>query len=143
MSKRQVLRWHSDARALRTERLGPLPLINHFLELEARLERFVPTEDRRIRLPYAKALDVVRRSVLVEREPMYRQHETVSPLAPEAFGLDEALVHHVGDDAVGRALDRFFDADRAALLTDVVIGVVEAFDVALDELHNDSTTVRF
>jgi transposase len=145
MHKSQVLRWRS-ALALQTERLGPLPLINHFLErldLEARLERFVPTKDRRIRLPYAKALGVVLRSVLVEREPLYRQQETVSTFAPQAFGLDEASAQHVGDDAVGRALDRLFDADRAGLLTDVVVGAVSVFNVALEELHNDSTTVRF
>jgi transposase len=145
MHKSQVLRWRS-ALALQTERLGALPLINHFLErldLEARLERFVPTKDRRIRLPYAKALGVVLRSVLVEREPLYRQQETVSTFAPQAFGLDEASAQHVGDDAVGRALDRLFDADRAGLLTDVVVGAVSVFNVALEELHNDSTTVRF
>ncbi len=146
MPKSQVLRCRSDALALHTERLGPLPLINHFLErldLEARLKRFVPTRDRRIRLPYAKALGVVLRSVLVEREPLYRQHETVSTFAPQAFGLAPGSAQHVGDDAVGRALDRLFDADRAALLTEVVVGAVAAFDVALEELHNDSTTVRF
>jgi transposase len=146
MHKSQVLHLRTDALALQTERLGPLPLINHFLQrldLEASLDRFVPTQDRRIRLPYAKALGVVLRSVLVEREPLYRQQETVSSFAPEAFGLDQASLAHVSDDAVGRALDRLFDADRAALLTDVVVAAVAAFDVALEELHNDSTTVRF
>jgi hypothetical protein len=146
MHKSQVLHLRSTALALKTERLGPLPLINHFLErldLETRMDRFVPTHDRRIRLPYAKALGVLLRSVLLEREPLYRQQETVGTFAPRAFGLDEALVQHVGDEAVGRALDRLFDADRAALLTDVVVAAVAAFDVALEELHNDSTTVRF
>jgi transposase len=131
---------------LRAERLGALPLINHFiarLALERHLEAFVPTTDRRIRLPYAKALGVLLRSLLIEREPMYRQHETVSTFAPGAFGLDAELAGHVGDDAVGRALDRLFDADRAALMTAVVVGAVDAFAVALSELHNDSTTVKF
>jgi transposase len=146
MEKSQVIQLRPDALALQSERLGALPLINHFLQrldLEARLDRFVPTRDRRIRLPYAKALGVVLRSVLVEREPLYRQHEIVTTFAPAAFGLDLTSVAHVGDDAVGRALDRLFDADRAALLTDVVVASVAAFDVALEELHNDSTTVRF
>ncbi len=70
---------------------------------------------------------MVLRSVLVEREPLYRQHESVSNSAPAAFGLDQASVAHVGDDAVGRALDRLFDADRAALLTNVVVAAVGAF----------------
>ena len=52
-------------------------------------------------------------------------------------------MHFVGDDAVGRALDRLFAADRASLLTEVVVATVQRFDLALDELHNDSTTVKF
>jgi transposase len=132
--------------SLRAERLGALPLINHFierLELERHLDEFVPTTDRRIRLPYAKALGVLLRSLLIEREPMYRQHETVSTFAPGAFALDAELAKHVGDDAVGRALDRLFDADRAALMTAGVVSAVDAFAVALSQLHNDSTTVKF
>jgi hypothetical protein len=42
MPKGQALHIRTDALALQTERLGPLPLINHFLErldLEAHLER--------------------------------------------------------------------------------------------------------
>ena len=131
---------------LRTERLGPLPLINHFLErleLETHLERFVPTRDRRVRLRFAQGIGVLLRSVLVEREPIYRQQETVSTFAPQAYGLEPDVVHFVGDDAVGRALDRLFDADRASLLTEVVVAAVQRFDLALDELHNDSTTVKF
>ena len=136
----------ADALGLRTERLGALPLINHFLDrlqLEAHLEGFVPTRDRRIRLPYAKALGVLVRSLLIEREPMYRQHETVSTFAAAAFGLNPELASRLGDDAMGRALDRLFDADRGALVTAVVVAAVEAFGVALSELHNDSTTVKF
>jgi transposase len=136
----------ADALGLHTERLGALPLINHVLvrlRLETHLETFVPTRDRRVRLPYAKALGVLVRSLLIEREPMYRQHETVSTFAPAAFGLNEQLASRVGDDAMGRALDKLFDADRGALVTAVVVAAVEAFDVALAELHNDSTTVKF
>jgi transposase len=129
-----------------TERLGPLPLVNHFidrLKLEQRIDRFVPTKDRRVRLPYAKAIGVLVRSILAEREPIYRQQETVHGFIPQAFGLDYQLAQRVGDDAIGRALDRLFDADRGALLTDVVVAAVDTFDVAIDELHNDSTTVSF
>ena len=46
---------------LRSERLGPLPIINHFiheLDLDGILDRFVPTTDGRVRLPYSKAVGV-------------------------------------------------------------------------------------
>ena len=44
---------------------------------------------------------------------------------------------------MGRALDRLYDADRAALLTSVVLAVGRSFGVRFDKLHNDSTSIRF
>ena len=136
----------SDRLDLHTERLGPLPLINHFidrLQIDGTLDRFVPTTDRRTGLPAAKALGVLLRSILVEREPIYRQQEVVRSFDPRAFGLGSADVEHVGDDAIGRALDRLFDADRGALLTEVVVATVEKFGLTFEEFHNDSTSIRF
>lgn len=138
--------WPGATLGLRTERLGPLPLINYFLarlDLDGILDRFVPTEDQRVHLPYAMGLGVLLRSILVERDPIYRQQETVSTYASEAFGLTPDLAAWVGDDAVGRSLDRLFDANRAALMTEVAVAASEEFDLVLDEVHNDSTTVRF
>jgi transposase len=132
--------------ALRTERLGPLPIVNHFLQrmgLEAVLDRSVPTADRRCDVPHARALGVLLRSVIVEREPIYRQQETVRTFAPAVYGLASAEVDALGDDRIGRALDRLFDADRAALLTAVVVAVGQRFGVRFTQLHNDSTTIRF
>ena len=132
--------------ALRAERLGPLPLINHVigrLGLDEELEKAVATTDPRVRVAPARALGVLVRSILVEREPIYRQQEMVNTFAPGCFGLSEATRGHVGDDVIGRALDRLFDADRASLLTAVVVAVGERFGLSLAELHNDSTSVRF
>jgi hypothetical protein len=55
-------------------------------------------------------------------------------LAPEQLRL-------LNDDRVGRALDRLFDADRQALLTDLVVLMVREFEVGLEEFHNDSTSI--
>lgn len=59
------------------------------------------------------------------------------------FGVGEEEMQHVGDDRIGRALDRLFDADRAALLTEIVVAIGQRFGVNFDEFHNDSTTVSF
>jgi transposase len=130
---------------LQIERLGPLPLVNHFLRrlnLDAALADFVPSQDRDNGLPYAKALGVLLRSIIVEREPIYRQQEVVETFAPGAFGVQPDEVARLSDDRIGRALDRLFDADRAGLLTRMVVGMGKSFAVRLDELHNDSTSIR-
>lgn len=132
--------------ALRTDRFGPLPIVNHFLErlgLEELLEQFVPTKDSRLRLSHAKALGVLLRSIIVEREPIYRQQETVAGFAPNLFSIEPNEIAHLTDDRIGRGLDNLYDADRGALLTAVVLRLSERFSVRFDELHNDSTTIRF
>jgi transposase len=131
--------------SLLIERLGPLPIINHFVArmgLEDALGRCLPSDQRSL-VPHARALGVLLRSIIVEREPIYRQQETVNGFAAGMFGVTAEEMHHFGDDRIGRALDRLFDADRAALLTDVVLAVGQAFALKFEELHNDSTTVRF
>ncbi len=145
-----MTRNHSEVPDLtvRTERLGPLPLINHVVQrlgLDALLAEAVPTtrsSGPRQHVSHAKALGVLLRSVMVEREPIYRQHETVATFAPEAFGLDAEEAAHLSDDVIGRALDRLFDADRGALLTRVVVSAVRRFALSLDELHDDSTSIK-
>src|SRR5215468_1465787 len=130
---------------LRTERLGPLPLINHFIQrtgLEDVLDRYVPSDARCV-VPYSRALGVLLRSIIVEREPIYRQQETVQVFASGMFGLTAEEMEHLGDDRLGRALDRLFDADRAALITEVVVTVGQRFRVKFDEFHNDSTSISF
>lgn len=128
---------------LQVERLGPLPLVNHFIErigLEDMLDQHVKS-DARCAVPHARALGVLLRSFIVEREPVYRQQETVYGFASGMFGLSAKEMDHLGDDRLGRALDRLFDCDRAALLTEVVLAVGTRFGLRFDELHNDSTSI--
>jgi len=132
-------------RTLQSERLGPLPIINHFIQrlgLEDLIDRYVRS-DSRCAVPHSRALGVLLRSIIVEREPIYRQQETVQVFASGMFGVAAEEMEHLGDDRLGRALDRLFDADRAALLTEVVVAVGQRFNLRFDEFHNDSTSVSF
>ncbi|MGH3265152.1 MAG: hypothetical protein ACRDNS_24525 [Trebonia sp.] len=48
---------------------------------------------------------------------------------PALLGLSGEEVAELSDDRVGRALDRLFCADRATLLTELVVGVIAEFGV--------------
>jgi hypothetical protein len=131
---------------LRSHTIGELPLINRFMDrlgMDDLLARYVPNNDRRLRLSPAKALGLVVRNVLQARAPVYALREWAAAFDPALLGLAADDVAVLNDDRVGRSLDRLFDADRASLLTEVVVRAVREFHVDLEQLHNDSTTVTF
>jgi len=131
---------------LRSETLGSLPVINHFLDrmgLDGVVDRHLPADDARLRLDPAVVIGVVVRNLSVDHRPVYALAEWAQPFDPALLGLDAGDVEALNDDRVGRMLDRLFDADRASLITGVVLSAVREFGVELDQLHNDSTTVTF
>lgn len=121
--------------SLRKKLQGAWPVADHFL--------------RRLQLPqllahhlrsnhYAAALDLLVVSVLLQPNALYR-------IAPWAQSYDPAWRPDPppNDDVLGRALDRLFEADRASLLTALIVQAVRAFDLRTDQIHNDSTSVKF
>ena len=127
-----------------SQRLGALPVVNHFLDragLPALLARYLPAGDDRVRLAPGLAIRLVVTNLLVGRAPLYALGEWAAPYAPHLLGLGAGDLGAVNDDRVGRALDALFDADRASLLTELILGVVAEFAVDTTELHNDSTSI--
>ena len=126
---------------LHTERLGPLPRSTTSSSASACTTPCRATSPRTLAAASPMpALGVLLRSIIVEREPIYRQHETVR--------LRRWFVRHQcpGDGAPERrppqrAFDRLFDADRTALLTELVLAVGQRFGVRFEEFHNDSTSI--
>jgi transposase len=131
-------------RTLTSCRVAALPLLEGFLRrlrLEAFLRDYLPCEDRRSRVPTTTGLLVLLKNLLLSREPLYGVGEWAARYAPGRLGLTPAQLPSLNDDRVGRCLDRLFDADIPSLTLAVVAHAVREFGVALDELHNDSTTI--
>ena len=123
---------------------GPLPLVNYFigrLRFEHFLRRHLPTPDPRVQLETIPALGVLLRNLIIARVPLYSIGEWAREFVPSLLGLRATQVPLLNDDREGRALDQLFDADRSSLLTELVVHMVREFDVALEQFHNDSTTL--
>jgi len=130
-----------------THQVGAMPIINRVLErmkLQECLQDHLPQEDKRSRVDAARVVMLLIRNVLVSREPMYGVVEWAKTYAADLFDLWPDQLDDLNDDRVGRCLDRLFESvatHRSNLIMDVVTHVVREFDLRLDELHNDSTTV--
>jgi transposase len=129
---------------LDSQALGALPIVCHFLQrmrLAATLERHLPEGDARVQLSAAAAIGVLVRNLCVEREPLYGLAEWAATFDPGLLSLAPAEVELLNDDRVGRALDQLFDADRASLLTGLVLHAITEFKIDCSQLHNDSTSI--
>lgn len=132
--------------SVRSYAVGALPILNRILQrmkLEDFFRAYLPPDDSRTKLSPAKGLLVLLRNLLVSREPLYGMGEWAARYAPDLLGLSPKEVGLLNDDRVGRELDMVFLLDIQSLVLAAVTHVVEEFDVQLDQLHNDSTTVTF
>jgi transposase len=129
-----------------THSIGGLPIINRLLKrmrLEELLHRNLPREDKRMKVDTPRVVLLLLKNLLVSREPVYGVAEWARNFGPDLFDLEAQELEHLNDDRVGRCLERVFMALDSNLIIDVVTHVVREFDVRLEELHNDSTTISF
>ncbi len=128
--------------ALESRKVAGLPLVNAILDrlgFDRLLAKALPAGGR---LDAACALGVLVRNIaLNDRQPLYTHVEWARQVEPSLVGLTAGQADLLNDDRVGRALDRLFDADRAALMTELVLATLRDFKVDVDQLHNDSTTL--
>jgi len=129
---------------LDSKTVGVLPIVNHFLQrlkIIDLLDRYLTPPDPRTKLAPARALGVLLRNLIVCRKPLYSVGQWAQQMVPALLGLQCRQVDLLNDDRIGRSLDRLFDADRSAMLTDFVVHLVKEFDVNLEQFHNDSTSL--
>lgn len=118
---------------LRGLRVGVLPILNHFIgrmglaqELSLALKNST----------YADVLLALLKNIVVDRNALYAVGEWVA-----LYDVGLVAQGKIGDDKLGRALDRLFAADRATLQTRIVLAMMNGFDLAMERVHNDTTSV--
>jgi transposase len=139
---------HAQAEGLelRSYDVGALPLLTRIFErtqLKRILQEHLPKDDPRTELPTVAALMVLFANLLLAREPVYGVGEWAALFPPDLLGLRPKDLPRLHDDRFGRCLDRMFEGVGPTLILAVVRQVIQEFQVSLDELHNDSTTVSF
>ena len=132
--------------ALIRKRIGEIPILQTVIQrlrLREILLSYIKTHGNET-VPAVNTLLVLVCNIACGRQPLYELSEWVAK-------LDHGLLEHTaysaceeiyGDDRFGRALDKLYAVDRASMVTDITLRVIEATGVDLSELHNDSTSVK-
>jgi transposase len=120
-------------------RLGPLPIVRQVIEKLRIEDAFCAhvNHDSRDKIAVSQTLIIALMNVITERFPLYKMGQWAQQKGLIAAELADCF----NDDRVGRALDRLFFADRAALTTEVVLNAIKAYGVQISRIHNDSTSV--
>jgi transposase len=136
-----------DQFSLESLEVGAAPVVRHFLErlqFRSLLERHLPPVTRRPEeVPTSVTLGVLVTNLILGRQPLYALPQWLTQQVPEHLDLQAEQVSLFNDDRIGRSLDRLDKADRASMLTALVTRAVHEFDVQLQQMHNDTTTVTF
>ncbi|MCI0458920.1 MAG: DUF4277 domain-containing protein, partial [Gemmataceae bacterium] len=136
-----------DNTSLESLEVGAAPVVQRFLErlqlAQLFLQYLPPNARRPEELPTSVTLCVLVTNLLLARRPLYALPAWLARRVPEYLGLRPDQVSLLQDDRLGRALDRLYKADRASMLTALVVRAVRAFRVELGQMHNDTTTVTF
>ncbi len=136
----------ADGLELHSYDVGALPLLTRIIEriqLERILQEHLPKDDPRTELATVAALRVLVANLLLARAPVYGVGDWAALFPPDLLGLRQKDLPRLHDDRLGRSLDRMFEGIGPTLIMAVVRRVIQEFQVSLDELHNDSTTVSF
>ena len=98
-------------KTLRSYAVGAVPIINHLLQrmrLAEILQRHLPPDDGRTKVPTFAGLLLLLRNVLISREPVYGVADWACGYAPDLLGLVESQLTALNDDRLGRCLGGLF-----------------------------------
>lgn len=132
---------------LHSSDVGALPIVRHFMDrigLDAIFEKHVSSKDlgRPAKISTGRMMSLMVSNFLLSRLPLYAMSDWAARFRPELFDLDALDASVLNDDRLGRALQQIYDSEQAAtLLTAIVTKVVREFEIDLDQIHNDTTTV--
>ena len=143
-----MLDWNRTT--LESLEVGAVPILNRFLQRLQLSDLFTrhlpppsPVPGRSAAVPPVTVLLVLLRNILLARQPLYAVPQWLQGFVPELFDLSPEQPPLFNDDRIGRHLDLLFACPQAALLTDITLRAIAAFDIDLSQLHQDTTTVTF
>ena len=124
--------------------VGEIPILRHIaqrLGIKDILSHHIPLHSNE-KVSSLDSLMFLVYNITCGRQPLYELEEWVTKLDPRMFGYTSFEKAVFNDDRFARALDKLYYADRASLMTEIVVNTVKTINLKLDQLHNDSTTVK-
>jgi transposase len=132
------------SRTLKRLQVGGLPLIHAIAErmrLKEILYKYIPAHGNE-EIPAVETLMLLVYNLIVGKDPLYQLQEWVESLDFRCINNEDYENVKFTDDRFGRVLNKLYLVDRASLMTELVVFFVKEFDITLERLSNDSTSIK-
>jgi len=93
-------------------------------------------------IPAVETLMLLIYNLILGKYPLYELQEWVESIDFRCINNEVYENVKFNDDRFGRVLDKLYLVDRASLMTELVVEFVKEFNIALQRVSNDSTTIK-
>ena len=132
------------SRRLKRLQVGALPLLHAIgerMRLKEVLYRYIPAHGNED-IAAVESLMLLVYNLIVGKDPLYELQQWTESIDFRCIHTAAYEKVKFNDDRFGRVLDKLYSTDRASLMTEVVLCFVNEFNIALERLSNDSTTIK-
>ncbi len=130
---------------LEIHRLGPHPLIQHYLErlnVDRILDKHIHSNRTGI-ISHGKTISLLVHNILVSRDPLYRLPEWTENLDSKAIGLSEEQKKAINDDRMGRSLEQLAEYGGRGVFFQLALRSIKLFNLETSRVHFDTTSITF
>jgi transposase len=134
----------AKSRTLKRMQVGGLPLIHAIAErmrLKEILYKYMPAHGNED-IPAVETLMLLVYNLILGKDPLYELQEWVESIDFRCINNEDYEHVKFNDDRFGRVLNKLFRVDRASLMTELVVFFVNEFNITLESVSNDATTIK-
>jgi transposase len=134
----------AKSRTLKRLQVGGLPLIHAIakrMRLKEILYKYIPAHGNED-IPAVETLMLLVYNLILGKDPLYELQEWAESIDFRCINNEDYENVQFNDDRFGRVLNKLYLVDRASLMTELVVLFVKEFNIAVERLSNDSTSIK-
>jgi len=134
----------AKSRTLKRKQVGGLPLVHAIatrMRLKEILYKYIPAHGNED-IPAVETLMLLVYNLILGKDPLYELQEWVESIDFRCINNVDYENVKFNDDRFGRVLNKLYIVDRASLMTELVVSFVNEFNIVLEHVSNDSTSIK-
>ena len=122
---------------------GPIPLIlchARKLGIADEIDDRTARNDEKSIISTGKGIEAIIANILTDRKALYKIQQFYAGKDVEKFFGPKIKAEHFNDDALGRILDAFYEANPKDIFTSIALKSISTYNIKVKTIHADTTS---